>query len=150
MKKMSQICIFFLILLSNLHFSCQKKIQPNNNQEMSKTSKNFDKIVFGSGGGFTGKYTYKLLESQSIVNCQADGKPIEGSQAHAISDEKLTKIDQLVGLVLQENKAINQKGNMNYIIEIYQKDQLKLKLQWAQPGDKPTENQQNLYNLLNE
>ncbi|MCI4667329.1 MAG: hypothetical protein MRZ79_04150 [Bacteroidia bacterium] len=99
-----------LLMLSFLSWSCK------GTQYASPAEYNKEKIIFGAGGGFTGKYeTYSLLSNGQLF------------YKNSISEQE----SQVAGLSKKETKAILKKlkdmgfddmnveknGNYNYFIE---------------------------------
>lgn len=93
-------------------------------------------IVFGEGGGFTGKYTtWMLLDSGQIFQKSGVGAKYEpiGKVKYKIAKNLYKKAESIPAETMKESRP----GNYNYEL-ILQRDTLELKSTWANEADVDT------------
>lgn len=93
-------------------------------------------IVFGEGGGFTGKYTtWMLLDSGQIFQKSGIGAEFEplGKVRYKKAKELYKKAEAIPDAKMKENKP----GNYNYQL-LLRRDTLELKSTWSNEADVDT------------
>lgn len=132
--------IIYLCIILVLAVSCKSSKDP----VKGITNETF--ILFGTGGGFTGKVTsYKLYESGQI-------KKQSGVQtafnSHATIDERTcTQIFNSIEQLDLKSRPINDPGNLYYFIEINEKGE-KTRFTWGGINEEPDAAIRGYYNLL--
>jgi hypothetical protein len=131
----------FLAVLSTVSFGCKSK-------KAAVAAADQVGLVWGSGGGITGKVTsYKLLESGNITRSMGvdgsttDIKPIKAKVAKAMfsaaKDLSLAEVAQ------------NTPGNMYYFLELVV-DGKTNRITWGEAGTEVPSKVKDFYQLLNQ
>ena len=139
MKLISFLCL--LGIFTSL-FSCKSREYPTDNYEDLK-------IIFGSGGGFTGMYTYySLLENGQIFEKgpQAEGYTYIGKTSRKKAASFFGKMTQF----MEDGLARNTPGNMNYFVKLEGQEKKPYELQWAAGQDDVDSTILELFHSLNE
>ena len=133
--------IIYLCVILVLMVSCKSSKDP------VKGIVNETYILFGTGGGFTGKVTsYKLYESGQIKK-QSGIKTAFNSHTTV----KVKTCEQIFKSIEQldlKSKPINDPGNLYYFIELNEKGE-KTKFTWGGINEEPDNAIRAFYNLLN-
>jgi hypothetical protein len=129
MKKLCILFFVFLIISSCIH----TKI----------TQSGINKIEFGSGGGFTGKYKSFIIDMKQglILNSDESVKRILTKKEKSFLLKKLKSTDF-------SKIDFNHPHNMNYYISF--EGSFNNKIVWGDPGHPAPDKVKELYNFLNE
>jgi PBP1b-binding outer membrane lipoprotein LpoB len=128
--------LFAILLLTLIIVSCS--VQKQKTKDSQK--KGFDKIQFGNGGGFTGKYDhFSLFKDGSLLKINEK----DSSLINTLSTDELQLINEKVSTV-DLTSLRNDPGNYTYYIDIQIEDKV-YKNVWSTEVD---QNVKDLYKLL--
>jgi len=134
-KKQTLFSLFILMLFA----SCSSSGKVTNEKDAKR-------LIFGSGGGFTGIYTtYELNEDGSVFTVLPDStlKPLKKIR------KKLThEIFEQAGKIKVAQPAFNHSGNMTWFIK-YQADGAVIEYKWGDATVSVPNEIKDFYNQLN-
>jgi hypothetical protein len=135
MQRIIYLCITLALLVS-----CKSNKDPI--KDLSKESF----ILFGTGGGFTGKVTsYKLFETGQIKKQTGINTAFN---SHSTIDKKTCiQIFNSIEQLDLKSKPINDPGNLYYFIELNEKGE-KTRFTWGGINKEPDSVIRAYYNLL--
>ncbi|GAI20042.1 unnamed protein product [marine sediment metagenome] len=125
--------------LSGDGFGRREKILPDSYEK--------NQVIFGKGGGFTGKWTYYyLLENGELY--KNDGFEKEYEKLKNIDRKKVKEIFNRITEINFENIKFNHPSNMTYFIEFKNKDKAH-RVSWGNVLNPPPIKIKELEQLLN-
>lgn len=120
-------------------FGRQEKILPDSYEK--------NQVIFGNGGGFTGKWTYYyLLENGELYKNNGFEKTYK--QLKKIDRKKVKEIFNKITEIDFENIKFNHPSNMTYFIEFKNKDKAH-RVSWGNVLNPPPIKIKELEQLLN-
>ncbi len=124
MKKISILPVVVLLLVS---CSSTKKLK-----EFSE-----NKLIFGSGGGFTGQSIEYALDYDGIIE-KTSNRTSETIQIDSVPPEKSKELYKQFLAFNLDTLTYASPGNMSYFVG-YKNDSIKKKIIWGGIGEPPTE-----------
>ncbi len=104
-------------------------------------------IVFGSGGGFAGTYNYYyLLKDGSLFKNSSTDSTFQ--KVKKLEKAKVSQIFKNIELFDLKNYSFNDPGNMNYFIELKDKEGTH-QIQWGGNNREVDQNVKTIYQILN-
>lgn len=139
MKTHSQLALANLIIITLLLTACQA-------QKFTTANLPDKQLIFGSGGGFTGKVTqYILLENGQVFT--SDGPDSENKELKIIDKKTALKLFDEAEKLHLEDRDFNHPGNMYYFLE-FKRDATPEKVTWGIPSESTPQDLLDFYQRL--
>ena len=136
MQRIITLCVILVLVVS-----CKSSKYP------VKGITNETYILFGTGGGFTGKVTsYKLYESGQIK--KQSGIKTAFNSLTTVEEKTSKQIFKSIDQLDLKSRPINDPGNLYYFMELNEKGE-KTKFIWGGIKEEPDDAIRAFYNLLN-
>jgi len=109
-------------------------------------SKQMEKIIVGSGGGFTGITKEYIINKDGTVQFQQGDKK-EAGNFGKLSKKQLHEIAKKSEAAGFQTLELNEPGNFYYYIEVNQKDK-NHRVTWSNQNSEESKKMQELYSYL--
>jgi len=132
--------LFGLLIASTMLFACKST------KDAVKNTEHPSYILFGNGGGFTGKTTTYQLAKSGQIKKQSGIKSAFNSHS-TVESAVCTQIFESIDKLELKDKSLNDPGNLTYFIEIHQ-DGTVHRLAWGGTSQEPDSAVRGFYNLM--
>jgi len=121
MKTTYSFTLLLILLVSSAFYPCCHE----------RKKEKFQKVIFGSGGGFTGMVTAFELDSKGALVSESNKSVIK-----TIKGKQLKEVTKKIDYSNVVNLAFNKPGNFYYFIEVQQKGKTN-KVTWTDENKAP-------------